>query len=77
MVTGIWFHGLLPAAAGCFFIKIVADLFLVVPVARLFGAMKDLWLYVPAQLFQLVYVPLTGVAGLFLPYRWKGRLIKA
>lgn len=77
MVAGIWFPWLLQVAAGCFCMKIAADLLLVVPMGVLFGVMKDMWLYVPAQLFQLVYVPLTGVAGLVLPYRWKGRLIKA
>jgi hypothetical protein len=29
--------------------------------------------YFIAQAFQLGYVPVVGLLGLFLPYRWKGR----
>lgn len=61
----------------CLGAKMVADLPMVVKMTRFFGLGKGLWLFVPAQLFQLVYVPFTGLAGLLFSYRWKGRLIKA
>jgi cellulose synthase/poly-beta-1,6-N-acetylglucosamine synthase-like glycosyltransferase len=40
---------------------------------RFFGQHRLTGYYLPAQIFQLVYVPLAGMLGLFLPYRWKGR----
>jgi cellulose synthase/poly-beta-1,6-N-acetylglucosamine synthase-like glycosyltransferase len=77
LVTGIFRHTLLPAALFCLVVKMAADFPLVARMASFSGVLNGMWMYVPAQIFQLVYVPLTGVAGLFLPYRWKGRLIRA
>lgn len=63
---------LLPALA-LWMIKIAADLPLVLTMGRFFGKKTPGWLYILAQLFQLIYVPLTGVLGLILPFTWKGR----
>jgi hypothetical protein len=41
--------------------------------ARFFGKRKLIGYYFIAQVFQLVYVPVAGMLGLVLPYRWKGR----
>ena len=76
-IAGCFHPALLLTALGCWGIKIVAELPLVTRTAIFLGIGKNLWYYVPAQLFQLVYVPVAGVAGLILPYRWKDRVISA
>ncbi len=77
LVAGMFGHPIGKIALLCVGIKLVADLPLVAGMAIFFRTVADLWLYLPAQLFQVVYVPLTGLLGLILPYRWKGRLIRA
>jgi hypothetical protein len=68
---------MLIAAFVCWAGKMIAEFPMVAQMAFFFGRGKDLWLYIPAQMFQLVYVPVAGLSGLILPYRWKGRVIRA
>ncbi|MEI7725244.1 MAG: glycosyltransferase [Bacteroidota bacterium] len=53
--------------------KILVEYPMVWLMSRFFGKHRLTGYYLPAQIFQLVYVPLAGMLGLFLPYRWKGR----
>jgi cellulose synthase/poly-beta-1,6-N-acetylglucosamine synthase-like glycosyltransferase len=77
LFAAIFHSALLPVTALCLCAKILTDFPLVLRMAVFFGVEKELWLFIPAQLFQLIYVPLAGLFGLVLPYRWKGRLISA
>ncbi|HPS73905.1 MAG TPA: glycosyltransferase [Bacteroidales bacterium] len=77
LVAGFFVPGLLPVALGCLGIKMLVDLLPVIKMAVFFEATKDLWWYIPAQLFQLIYVPLVGLTGWLFPFQWKGRVIKA
>ncbi len=57
------------------FFKILIDFPLVFSMARFFGK-KQLWpWYIPAQVFQIVYVTLTGPLAFIIPVKWKGRKI--
>jgi cellulose synthase/poly-beta-1,6-N-acetylglucosamine synthase-like glycosyltransferase len=76
-IAGSFHPALLLTSLGCWGLKIVAELPLVARTAVFLGIGKSLGYYVPAQLFQLVYVPVAGMAGLILPYRWKDRVISA
>jgi hypothetical protein len=77
LLAGFFYPPLLLAALACWSGKMIAEFPMVAGMASFFGKAGDLWLYVPAQMFQLVYVPAAGLSGLLLPYRWKGRVIRA
>jgi cellulose synthase/poly-beta-1,6-N-acetylglucosamine synthase-like glycosyltransferase len=77
MLAGLFSRPMLIAAFVCWAGKMIAEFPMVAQMAFFFGRGKDLWLYIPAQMFQLVYVPVAGLSGLILPYRWKGRVIRA
>lgn len=73
LLAGLWLHGLLPWCGALWLIKIMVDYLLV---ARMAGFCKKTGLerhYFPAQLFQLIYVPLSGLLVWLLPFEWKGR----
>lgn len=55
--------------------KSLADLPMVLKMRKLAGSRIGLGFYLPAQLFQLVYIPVTGAASLFIRSRWKGRRV--
>jgi len=77
LVAGI-FHGtLLQVSLVCLGIKMVSELPMVAGMAVFFRSSADLWLYLPSQIFQVIYVPFAGLLGLVIPYRWKGRFIRA
>jgi len=58
-----------------FFFKILVDFPLVFSMARFFGK-QQLWpWYIPAQVFQIFYVTLTGPLAFIIPVKWKGRKI--
>jgi len=77
LLAGFFYPPLLLAALACWSGKMIAEFPMVAGMASFFGKAGYLWLYVPAQMFQLVYVPAAGLSGLLLPYRWKGRVIRA
>jgi len=56
--------------------KILAEYSLVLRMSEFFNKKHLLNYYFPAQLFQWIYVSILGLLGNFLPYRWKGRIIK-
>jgi hypothetical protein len=58
-------------------LKLAADLLVVWPMAVFFNRRGLITMFLPAQVFQVFYVTFTGLAGLIIPYRWKGRLVRA
>jgi hypothetical protein len=77
ILGGLFYPPLLLPALTCWGLKVMAEFPMVAGMALFFGRGNELWMYIPAQLFQLLYVPFTGLFGLLLPYRWKGRVIRA
>ena len=77
LMAGVFTTRLLPVALGCLGIKMLVDLLPVLKMATFFEVMEDMWWYIPAQLFQMIYVPLVGFTGWLFPFQWKGRVIKA
>jgi cellulose synthase/poly-beta-1,6-N-acetylglucosamine synthase-like glycosyltransferase len=73
ILTGFCFPMILSLSLLLWFVKILMEYPMVWIMIRFFERKKLPRNYVIAQVFQLVYVPLAGMLGLFLPYRWKGR----
>ncbi len=57
----------------CF--KILVDFPLVFSMSRFFGKQHLLIWYIPAQIFQIIYVTISGPMALLVPVRWKGRRV--
>lgn len=55
--------------------KLLVDFPLVYSMARFFGKRRFLWWYIPAQLFQVMYVTVSGLIAFVIPVRWKGRRV--
>ena len=73
LAAGMLFPRILWLSLGLWIVKMMAEFPMVWIMNRFFGKRKLLRYYLAAQAFQLVYVALAGMLGLFLPYRWKGR----
>ena len=73
MLSGLFIPKLLSLSLFLWLVKILLEYPMVWIMARYFGKKKLSGYYFVAQVFQLIYVPVSGIAGLFLPYRWKGR----
>ena len=73
MVLGIYFPEILVLSLALWLIKILLEYPMVWLMMRFFRKRELSGYYFMAQVFQLVYVVLVGMLGLFLPYRWKGR----
>jgi len=57
-------------------LKLLVDLPIVASMARFFGKRKLLWWYIPAQIFQLIYVTISVPLAFIIPVSWKGRKIQ-
>ena len=57
-------------------IKTGIELFFLFPVARFFGKQRQLWWFLPAQPFHILYTLIAGWLGKFGSYQWKGRKVK-
>ncbi len=57
-------------------IKTLVELFFLFPVAKFFEKQKQLWWFLPAQPFHIVYTVIAGWLGKFGSYQWKGRKVK-
>jgi cellulose synthase/poly-beta-1,6-N-acetylglucosamine synthase-like glycosyltransferase len=57
-------------------LKIFAELLFMFPVSRFFGKQKQLWWFLPAQPFHILYTVIAGWLGKFGSYQWKGRKVK-
>ena len=73
MLSGFFFPGFFFFSLFLWLVKIVVEFPMVWLMIRYFGKKELTGYYFIAQVFQLLYVPLAGILGLFLPYRWKGR----
>ena len=73
LVAGISMPLFLYLAITMFCFKLLVDFPVVFYMASFFRK-QNLWAwYIPAQLFQILYVPLTGILAWLVPVRWKGR----
>ena len=59
--------------AGLLLIKTLVELFFLFPVARFFGKQQQLWWFLPAQPFHILYTLIAGWLGKFGSYQWKGQ----
>lgn len=73
IVSGLMWPEMLLVSLLLWIVKMAAEFPMVRRMTRFFENRELLGYYFVAQLFQLVYVTVVGMAGLFLPYRWKGR----
>ncbi len=58
------------------FIKTLVELLFLYPVACFFKKQKQLWWFLPAQPFHILYTVIAGWLGKFGSYQWKGRRVK-
>lgn len=65
----IWMLGML-------FAKVFVELLFLVPVARFYGKMKELWYFPLFQPMHIAYIIMAGFLGKFGTYQWKGRKVK-
>lgn len=65
----IWMLGML-------FAKVFVELLFLVPVARFYGKMKELWYFPLFQPMHIGYIIMAGFLGKFGTYQWKGRTVK-
>ena len=56
-------------------LKTLAELLFMFPVSRFFGKEKQLWWFLPAQPFHILYTVIAGWLGQFGSYQWKGRKV--
>ncbi|HET9056428.1 MAG TPA: glycosyltransferase [Chitinophagaceae bacterium] len=61
---------------GIFLLKILYELFFLVPVARFFGKEKLLWWFPLMQPLHVLYTIVAGFLGSYTKYEWKGRMVK-
>jgi cellulose synthase/poly-beta-1,6-N-acetylglucosamine synthase-like glycosyltransferase len=73
IVSGVFYHPLLFVSLALWMFKMSAEFPMVWIMGRFFSVQPGVGYYLMAQLFQLFYVPLIGILGQVLPYRWKGR----
>ena len=73
MLVGFFFPSLLAISILFWLGKILVDYPMVWIMSRIFRKKNLAGYYFIAQVFQLVYVTVAGLFGLFLTYRWKGR----
>ncbi|MCX6276670.1 MAG: glycosyltransferase [Bacteroidetes bacterium] len=73
MVLGIFFRFILLIAVILWFVKMGLDYPIIRIMLRFSEKREKPGYYIISQLFQLIYVPVVSLIGLFFPYRWKGR----
>lgn len=59
-----------------FIIKSLTDLIFLNMISSFFKKQKLILLFIPAQIIYFFYVSLTGIAGIFGGYTWKGRKLR-
>jgi hypothetical protein len=73
MLLGFLNSGILYFSMFLWLVKILLEYPMVWLMIRFFGKQTLTKHYFIAQVFQLVYVPVAGLLGMMVPYRWKGR----
>lgn len=63
-------------AVGMFIIKVLAELFFFVPVARFFGKERVIRCFFFLQPLHILYIIVAGFLGVFGSYKWKGRNVR-
>lgn len=58
---------------GLILFKTIIELAFLLPVARFFGKSGQLWAFLPAQPFHILYTVIAGFFGQVGSYKWKGR----
>jgi cellulose synthase/poly-beta-1,6-N-acetylglucosamine synthase-like glycosyltransferase len=58
------------------FLKTIAELIFLYPVAKFFGKQSLLWVFPMMQPFHILYTVIAGWLGKFGSYKWKGRNVK-
>ncbi len=76
LVAGIFVPGLFPAVALLWVSKVILEWPMTGMMGSFFGKPALSAYYLPAQLFQLLYVPYVSIMGMVLPFSWKGRQIR-
>jgi cellulose synthase/poly-beta-1,6-N-acetylglucosamine synthase-like glycosyltransferase len=56
--------------------KLFIDLLFLFLVAFRLGVVNHLWFFIPAWIFNVLYIPLVGITGLVYAGSWKGRKIR-
>ena len=57
-------------------VKIVSEMFFLVPVARFYGNISLMWYFPVMELPHVLYTVSAGLLGSFGKYKWKGRKVK-
>ena len=76
LVAGIFQPAALWLFVTLFLVKSITDLVILSLVLQYYRRRKLLWLFLPLETIYFVYVSVTGLAGQFLPYSWKGRKVR-
>jgi poly-beta-1,6-N-acetyl-D-glucosamine synthase len=55
--------------------KLLIDLLFLFLVSYRLGVLRHLWLFIPAWIFSIIYIPIIGLTGVVYSGYWKGRKI--
>jgi cellulose synthase/poly-beta-1,6-N-acetylglucosamine synthase-like glycosyltransferase len=58
---------------GLFFLKCLIDFPLLWKISVFAGQERLLWCYIPFQFIYYIFISVSGILGLIIPYSWKGR----
>jgi cellulose synthase/poly-beta-1,6-N-acetylglucosamine synthase-like glycosyltransferase len=70
---GLWNPRIFVLSLVLWLLKILLEYPMVMIMMRFSTKQEFRGYYFVAQVFQLIYLPVVGILGLILPYRWKGR----
>lgn len=57
-------------------VKVIIEMYFLVPVARFFGSSRVLWFFPFLQPLHILYIVIAGFLGFMGDYEWKGRRVK-
>jgi poly-beta-1,6-N-acetyl-D-glucosamine synthase len=63
-------------SGGLFMLKMIVDLPLFSNVSKFFRLQKLLYFYFPMQIFYTIYIIVTAILSLLIPFEWKNRRMK-
>ena len=75
--VSIFNHEFIPSFLFIFSLKCISEYLLINQVSSFFRKKEIRWLFLPAQLFYMVYVCLIGAVSVFGSYTWKERKVKS
>jgi len=75
-VGSIFSSVLLSMAVVIYLVKVIVELYFLVPVARFFGSGRVLWFFPFLQPLHILYIVIAGFLGFVGDYEWKGRRVK-